>query len=112
MQSTIIQDYNGIIAVLVDYNVQKLTNNKWLLTISHDLLITICPNKISETVIVKENLLLLLQPNCILHAIHSIFASSEENETITWQLYFSEIHCDPVNIFPRKKIFPVKTDTN
>lgn len=108
VESRIKEDCDKLITNINDYNIQKLLNNKWLIIVSNKLPVTtICPNKNSETQIIEENSLLTLPSKCnAFIGATRIFASDEENETISTHLYIPDIQYDCCEDLPRKEDLP------
>ncbi|RZB41431.1 hypothetical protein BDFB_012911, partial [Asbolus verrucosus] len=80
------ENCDTVLANTDDYNVQKLQNNKWLITISNQPPVTtICPKSNPET---------------------QVYASIEYNETIASHLYIPSIECNCCKDLPKPEELP------
>lgn len=111
IESKINENCNKVIAAIDDYNVQKLNNNKWLLTLSHQLPVTtLCPGLNSQNEIINGNSILTLNPKCSAFiGITRVYASTDDNDTVTSDLIIPNIEYDCCEHLPAKEQLPKLT---
>src|SRR5699024_10987360 len=98
----------GIVTSIDDYNIQKLANHKWLLTVANPTTVTtICPGKNSINEVISENSLLTLESKCTTFVgTTRNYASIDDNETIIAQLVIPDIQFDCCSHLPEEDKLP------
>ena len=98
-----------LLTKIEDYNVQKLTSNKWLPIIAQELPITVfCPSKQSTTEIVKNNSILTLDPLCnSFIGTTRVYATPKKNNEIQTHHIISEIDFDCCEHVPEESKLPI-----
>lgn len=91
-----------------DYNVQKLSNNKWLIAVSDNLPVTVkCTNRDVVTKLISMNSILKLQPECSAFIGSTrVHASSYQQDNITYSNHAVRIPYDCCNHLPEKSKLP------
>lgn len=108
MESRISENCDQVITSIEDYNVQKLTKNRWLIIVGNSVPVTtVCPGSSSTTEIIEENSILSLDPKCSgFVGTTRVYADYEKNETIQSEFYVPNIQINCCENMPKKEELP------